>query len=167
VDVTSYIGQTNIITSPYWGPHEGPQTDIYIGKGGYHYSGMTYEGASGAHQTFTGTSVTGNGCVRCHMPPVTANMDVGDHSFQPRTSACADCHGDVDDFDVNAGQSNTKARLRTLRTELNTRKLLTRDGTTPLTSDQLADDDFALDRSMPGYVVPANLTLPSDTAGTL
>ncbi|HET7541753.1 MAG TPA: hypothetical protein VFK05_17885 [Polyangiaceae bacterium] len=167
MDVTNYIGATNAISSPYWGPHEGPQTEIYIGKGGYQYPNLKY--SSGTHQNFTGTGPTGNGCVRCHMPAIEENMGIGDHSFAARITACAGatCHGTIDNFDVNALQSNTKLRLRTLRTTLNTKKLLTRDGTTPLTDDQLKDDDFALDRSMPGYVVLANLTLPADTAGAL
>ncbi|HYQ47235.1 MAG TPA: collagen-like protein [Polyangiaceae bacterium] len=165
MDVTNYIDASNNISSAYWGPHEGPQTDIYSGKGGYQFAGLTY--TNSVHQNFTGTGSTGNGCVRCHMPPVTENMGIGDHSFYARTSTCTSCHGPTDNFDVNAGQSNTKIRLRALRTELNTRKLLTRDGSTPLTSNQLADDDFALDRSMPSYVVLANLSIPADVAGAL
>lgn len=167
MDVTNYIGPTNNISSAYWGPHEGPQMEIYSGKGGYEYPNLTY--SNGTHQNFTGTGPTGNGCVRCHMPPVEENMGIGDHSFAARTSACAasGCHGNINNFDVNAAQSNTKLRLRTLRTALNSQKLLTRDGTTPLTEDQLKDDDFALDRSMPSYVVLANLAVPAETAGAL
>jgi hypothetical protein len=114
MDVTNYIGATNNISSAYWGPHEGPQTDIYSGKGGYHYAGMTYDNS--AHQSFTGTGSSGNGCVRCHMPAVPENMGYGDHSFYARVSACQSCHGPLNDFDVNSGQSNTKLRLRALRT---------------------------------------------------
>ncbi|HYQ04719.1 MAG TPA: hypothetical protein VER96_38860 [Polyangiaceae bacterium] len=165
MDVTNYIGDSNNISSAYWGPHEGPQTDIYSGKGGYQFAGLTY--TNSAHQNFTGTGSTGNGCVRCHMPPIAENMGIGDHSFYARTSSCTGCHGALDNFDVNAGQSNTKARLRALRTELNNRKLLTRDGTNQLNEDQLADDDFALDRSMPSYVVLANLKVSADIAGAL
>jgi hypothetical protein len=165
MDVTNYIDATNNISSAYWGPHEGPQTDVYSGKGGYHYAGMTY--TNSAHQNFTGTGSSGNGCVRCHMPAITENMGIGDHSFYPRTSACTSCHGPVDDFDVNSGQSNTKERLRALRTELNDRELLTRDGVNPLTQAELDDDDFDLDRSMPSYIVLANLVVPADVAGAL
>jgi len=167
MDVTNYIGTTNNISSAYWGPHEGPQTDIYSGKGGYQYPNLQY--SNGTHQTFTGTGSTGNGCNRCHMPPVTENMGIGDHSFAARTSACsgAGCHGTINNFDVNAAQSNTKLRLRTLRTALNDRKLLTRDGTTPLTDAQLKDEEFALDRSMPSYIVLANLAVPAEVAGSL
>src|SRR5580658_2155259 len=43
VDVTNYLTPTgNAITSVYWGPHEGPQADLFTGVGGYEYAGMTY-----------------------------------------------------------------------------------------------------------------------------
>ena len=39
-DVTNYIkgGNDNNINSTTWGPHEGPQTAIYSGKGGYEFA---------------------------------------------------------------------------------------------------------------------------------
>jgi hypothetical protein len=68
---------------------------------------------------------------------------------------------------VNAGQSNTEIRLRTLRTRLNTLNMISRDGLVPLTQAQLDDDDFALDKALPSSIVPANGALPAGTAGAL
>ena len=74
------------INSSHWGPHEGPHADVYTGKGGYQYSGKTYENSS--HANFT------NGCVDCHMAPDANNQGVGNHSFYPQLATCqkAGCH---------------------------------------------------------------------------
>jgi hypothetical protein len=164
-DVVNFIVTTNNVSSSTWGPHNGPQTDVYSGKGGYHYAGKTY--TNSAHQNFTGTTASGNGCVRCHMPADDANMGIGNHSFYAQTSACASCHGTLSNFDVNAAQSNTKVRLRALRTELNAQNMLSRDGLVPLTQAQLDDDDFALDKALPSSVHSPNNALPADVAGAL
>lgn len=166
-DVMNYIVASNNISSSTWGPHEGPQTDIYSGKGGYEFAGHTYD-RSNAHQTFNADNNDGrtNGCVVCHMPASAENGDYPDHSFYPKVSVCKGCHN-TEDFDVLGGQTDTKNLLRQLRTELNDHSLLSRDGLVPLTSDQVADDDFAEDRALPGSVILANKTLPADVAGAL
>jgi hypothetical protein len=162
-DVTNYIKPTgNATRSVHWGPHEGPQSDIYTGKGGYHYAGVSYGNSS--HQALE------KGCVSCHMPETAGvNQGVGDHSFYPQLSACtmSGCHaGDAPtNFDINGGQSTIKAMIRELRTALNTKGWLTRSDAAPwdpLTAAQLADDDFALDEPNP------DLTgLAGDDAGAL
>ena len=78
-DVTNFITASNTLSSSHWGPHEGPQADVYSGKGGYAYAGMTYGNSS--HQAFT------NGCVDCHMPPIDTNQGIGNHSFYGQPSA--------------------------------------------------------------------------------
>jgi hypothetical protein len=145
-DVTNYITASNNLTSIHWGPHEGPQSDIYTGKGGYQYPNKTY-GAS-THQSFT------NGCVDCHMPAVASNAGVGNHSFYPQLSSCqkAGCHVNATNFDVGGGQSAMKSLLIALRTELNTKGWLTRSETAPyeaLTTAELADQHFAEDKVRP------------------
>ncbi len=149
-DVTNYITASNALTSTRWGPHEGPQSDVYTGKGGYHYAGKTY-GAS-THQGFT------NGCVDCHMPSVASNAGVGNHSFYPQLSACqkAGCHVNATSFDVGGGQSAMKSLLIALRRELNNetagRGWLTRSETAPyaaLTEEELTDQHFAEDLVRP------------------
>ncbi len=170
-DVTSYITASNKITSTFWGPHEGPQADIYTGKGGYQYAGQTYKSSS--HQAFT------NGCIECHMPPVASNQGIGDHSFNPQLSTCqqAGCHATATSFDVIGGQSLMEAGIQELRVALNTRGWLTRAAAAPygpLASSDLADDQFQTDQVRPQtYGAPttdsgtAAVPLTADQAGAL
>jgi hypothetical protein len=155
-DVTNYIvAGSNNITSNTWGPHEGPQTDVYTGLGAYEYHNKA------SYPKSTHTVSLKNGCVDCHMPPVAENGGYPNHSFYPQVSACKNCHGVVDDFNIGGEQDDTKTALRSLRTALNTKLMLTRDGTTQLTPNQLADDNFADDNALPKNGVTA------DEAGAL
>ena len=147
-DVTNYIitaTATNSFTNTRFGPHEGPQTDIYTGKGGYHYQGRTYNSSS--HQNF------GNGCVTCHMPGTDSNEGIGDHSFAAKLSSCQSggCHTEATSFNVGGQQRDMKDKLRQLREAL--RGWLTRAEVAPydaLTDAQVADENFAEDASRPG-----------------
>jgi hypothetical protein len=146
-DVTNYITASNNLSSTHWGPHEGPHSDIYTGKGGYHYVGLTYKNST--HQGFT------NGCVNCHMPEVASNGNIGNHSFYPQVSACqqAGCHATATNFDVIGGQSAMKAGIQELRVALNNKGWLTRSEAAPyqaLTATELADQDFHHDGVRPG-----------------
>jgi len=157
-DVTNYVTATNNLTSTHWGPHEGPQSDVYTGKGGYHYTGLVYKNSS--HQGFT------NACVDCHMPSVASNAGIGDHSFYPQLSTCqkAGCHVNATSFDVIGGQSAMKAGIQELRVALNDMGWLTRSETAPydpLSATDLADQQFAAD-----LVRPAN-ALTADQAGAV
>jgi Collagen triple helix repeat (20 copies)/Cytochrome c552 len=142
-DVTNYIlaADNNNVSSMHWGPHEGPHSDVFTGKGGYEYSGKTY--SNGSHQNLA------NGCVNCHMPGVSTNQDIGDHSFYAQQSACTKCHATAKNFDVLGGQSKTKTGLQRLRVALNDAGLLSRDGLAPLSDAVLADSSFALDKALP------------------
>jgi hypothetical protein len=162
-DVTNYILATaNSITSTTWGPHEGPQGDVFVGagKGAYEYPPKTYGNSS--HQNFS------TGCVQCHMPKIVENGNIGNHSFYPQLSACTNCHGNITNFDVAGGQSAVRSMLRSLRTKLNIMLLLTRDGVNPLSSSQLSDNEFALDETLPEKtanalppaVLPPTATIP-------
>lgn len=158
-DVTNFIGASNNLTSPYWGPHEGPQSDIYTGKGGYHFASKTY--TSSSHQAFL------NGCVDCHMGPVASNGGIGDHSFRPKLASCqsAGCHVTATSFDVAGGQSAMKAGIRELRKALNDQGWITRSSGAPydvLTASELANDFFAEDSVRPGAT-----GLTADQAGAL
>jgi len=158
-DVTNYIAASNVLSSRNWGPHRGPQSDIYTGKGGYHYAGQTYRNST--HQGFT------NGCVDCHMPKVASNADVGNHSFYPQLSACqrSGCHANATSFDVGGGQSAMKGALQELRKELNTLGWLTRSETAPyemLTDAEVVDPNYAEDA-----VRPSTTPLTADQAGAL
>lgn len=113
-DVTNYINGDTTITSGYWGPHEGPQSDIFTGKGGYHFNGKSY--GDSTHQGLE------EGCVSCHMPEVADNSDVGNHSFAPQLSACTSsgCHNanSTPDFDVAGGRTEMTAGIQRLRETL-------------------------------------------------
>jgi len=146
-DVTNYIAPTNnSIGSTRWGPHEGPQADIYTGKGGYHFGSNTYDTSS--HQALE------KGCVSCHMPEVEDNQGIGDHSFAPKLAACGGggCHQNAKSFDIEGRQTDMFSNLRDLRTALNGKGYLTRAEAEPydaLTPAQLADANFALDTPNP------------------
>jgi hypothetical protein len=144
-DVTNYITDANTLSNR-WGPHEGPQADVYSGKGGYHYGTNTYLNSS--HQALA------KGCVSCHMGSVAANAGVGNHSFAPELSTCttAGCHATATSFDVIGGQTAMKNSLRELRALLNEKGWLTRSEAAPfvkLTDAQVGDDHFAEDTAAP------------------
>ena len=114
VDVTNYVlAGSNKITSTYWGPHEGPQADIFTGQGGYQYPGQTY-GTSTHQQKLS--------CVDCHMPNVASNADVPNHTFNPQLSVCASLrlpHAAPTTFDVAGGESVVKGALTDLERAMN------------------------------------------------
>lgn len=158
-DVTNYITASNSLSSSFWGPHEGPQSDIYTGKGGYHYAGKAYKTSS--HQAFK------NGCLNCHMPPVATNDGIGNHSFAPQLSTCqqSGCHVSATSFDVIGGQSAMEAGIQELRVALNKAGYLTRTQAAPyqaLSDTDLADQAFQTDQVLPGAT-----GVPADTAGAL
>lgn len=161
-DVTNYITASNTITNSHWGPHEGPQADVYSAKGGYQFAGLVY-GSSTHEQKLA--------CVDCHMPNVESNQKAPDHSFYAKINACSQCHADAKDFDVSGGQSAVKASLFELQKALNEAGLLTRSESAPyeqLTAAQLADGDFAHDESRPGAGPGGSPTvLTADQAGAL
>ncbi|HEY0466673.1 MAG TPA: hypothetical protein VGC79_20840, partial [Polyangiaceae bacterium] len=162
-DVNNYVlPGTNAITSTTWGPHEGPDADVYSGKGGYEYP------APLKYSTSTHSLSLANGCVDCHMPPVAENGGIGNHSFYPQQSACKQCHATATTFDVNGGQTKVKQELQALRVKLDSLKLLTRDGINTL-GTALTDQSFSLDESLPASAVGAAGRLPVDgpTAGAL
>lgn len=160
-DVTNYVLATNNLSSTHWGPHEGPQADVYSGKGGYHYAGMTYGNSS--HQGFK------NGCVDCHMPPVAENQGIGNHSFYAQLSSCQKqgCHVNTTSFDVIGGLSSMRTTIQDLRIALNTAGFLTRSAAAPyapLSATELKDLTFSLDQVRPDA---ANTAVSADKAGAL
>jgi hypothetical protein len=152
-DVTNYILPTNNnLSSTYWGPHEGPQSDIYTGQGGYHYAFQSY--VSGSHAGFV------NGCLDCHMVKVAANENIGNHTFDPQLSTCtAQCHIGITSFDTMVTNSNIPAGIQELRVILNNKGWLTRSTAAPyvaLTATQLADKNYALDLTLPSSGLTAD-----------
>ncbi len=164
-DVSVYIGANNALSSTRWGPHEGPQSDVYSGKGGYHFAGMTY--SSSAHTTVS------NACVSCHMAPVAGNGNVPDHTMKPALAFCKTCHSQYagTSFDVQGGQTLVRNALSELQAALNAAGMLTRAAAAPygaLSDADLEDNQFHLDAVRPnsgpnGAHIQAN----SPTAGAL
>jgi hypothetical protein len=161
VDITHYITPTgNKITSVHWGPHEGPQADLFTGVGGYQYAGQAY-GRSTHEQQLS--------CVDCHMIDMTDNRNVADHSFNPNLLACAGCHASATTFDVNGFQSQVQGALTQIETWLNAQGILTRATAAPyttLTAAQLGDGNWGDDEPVPGATI-AGALLTQDQAGAL
>jgi hypothetical protein len=157
VDVTNYITTSNKL-SIYWGPHEGPQADIFTAQGGYQYPGQTY-GTSTHQQKLS--------CVDCHMPDVAENSGVPNHGFNPQLSVCATsgCHTPAPTtFDVAGGESVVKGTLTDLERAMNDLGWLTRASTapyTPLTDPDggggtVGDGNWSEDTPMPGVTLAAS-----------
>jgi len=161
VDVTNYLTVTgNVITSAHWGPHEGPQADLFTGVGGYQYAGQTYGEATHEQKL---------SCVDCHMVPVADNSNVPDHSFAPQLSACLGCHAGATSFDVNGFQTDVESALTAMETFLNDQGLLTRASAapyTPLTLTELGDGNWSEDNPVPGGSLEGGL-LTQDQAGAI
>ena len=159
-DVTQFItAANNSLTSTHWGPHEGPQADIYTGLGGYHYVGKTY--GTSSHQAFE------NGCINCHMPAI-ASTKTSAITRSPRiseTCTSAGCHATAKSFDVGGGKSAMTAGIQELRVALNLKGWLTRSEVAPyvpLSVADLADPQLKLDLTMPGVT-----GLTGDEAGAV
>ncbi len=161
VDITNYVAATGTkITSVYWGPHEGPQADLFTGVGGYHFAGQIY-GESTHEQKL--------GCIDCHMVDVADNSGVPDHSFNPQIAACRGCHAGITTFDVNGFETQMQAELTQIETFLNNQGMLTRATTapySPLGSDELGDGNWSQDTPVPGGSVDGGL-LTQNQAGAL
>jgi hypothetical protein len=161
-DMTQYITASNTLTSTHWGPHEGPAADLTSGLGGYQFAGKTY-GQSTHEMKLT--------CVDCHMPNVTMNQGVPDHSFAPQLTACLNCHAGATSFDMNGGESLTKAALTELEAALNTAGYLTRAASppyVPLSPSNIGDGNWKTDGTRPGAGPDGGATvLTADQAGAL
>jgi hypothetical protein len=165
-DVTNYIGADTVLTSVNWGPHEGPQSDVFSAKGGYQFATMTY-GTSTHQQKLT--------CVDCHMNAPAPSQDGGatwaNHSFYPQLSACLSCHAGATSFDINGGEGQIKATMFELQKALNDAGYLTRGAAAPypaLQPSELTDAHFELDHTRPGGGAEGGvLHLTADQAGAL
>jgi hypothetical protein len=164
-DVALYITASNTMSSRNWGPHEGPQTDVFSGKGGYHFTGLTY--GSSTHVTIA------NACVSCHMGAVAANSNVPDHTMKPKVAFCKTCHTQYNGttFDVQGGQTVVRNALSELQAALNGANLLTRSASAPyapLSEEELGDKQFHLDKVRPGGgPAGANIVANAATAGAV
>ncbi len=101
------------VTSTHWGPHHGPQSAMLLGQGG---AGKVVGSPSAHAMLVTDT------CVTCHMG------ESGNHTFEPGTDSCADCHGDTDDFDVEGLQTEVDVLIAQVRDLLIAKGLLDAEG---------------------------------------
>jgi hypothetical protein len=110
------------ITSPFWGPHDGPQSNVLIGQSAFVFTGATY------HNSPHATLVT-NGCPTCHMPTPFSNQAGGHTMKMTYTSNGSDvdlttgcnqtgCHSGLTDFNHNNAQDSVMAKVVALRTIL-------------------------------------------------
>ncbi len=108
------------ITSPFYGPHHGPQSTSLAGIG-------AYELGTGWPDPGTGsTHATNSTCTTCHM----YNQE---HSWAPSLDACntAECHGNIGlitSVTDNTRQVNFRTSLNTLKDKLTTAGLLDQSG---------------------------------------
>lgn len=164
-DVSLYITANNTMSNARWGPHEGPQSDVYSGKGGYHFDGKTY--SSSAHATLA------NACVSCHMAPVAANGNVPDHTMKPAVAFCKTCHTEYGGatFDIQGGQTLVSNALKELQGLLDAKGLLTRSESAPyaeLSAEERDDRQYHLDHVRPGSgPAGAHQQVDAATAGAI
>jgi hypothetical protein len=170
VDVTNYLAATNPITSVHWGPHEGPQADLFTGAGGYHFASQTY-GESTHEQKLS--------CIDCHMASVADNSNVPDHSMNPQIAACNNCHAGATNFNINGFQSQIQAALTQIEGYFNAQGLLTRAAAAPYTplgdpadaqagapQGVVGDGNWGADQPVPGGMIDGAL-MTRDQAGAL
>jgi hypothetical protein len=164
-DVTFFIGDTNTMSSFRWGPHSGPQADLFSGIGGFHFGSARY--TPSAHVTIA------DACVSCHMQPVAANANVPDHTMKPTVAYCKTCHTTYTgtDFNIQGGRSIVANGLAELQRLLNEANLLTRATAQPfpaLSEEELADRQFQRDYvRQRGGPNNTNLVIDRPTAGAL
>jgi hypothetical protein len=79
----------------HWGPHHGPQSAMLLGV-----AGAGVEGSPSAHYRSVEDT-----CVACHMG------ENRSHTFEPDVAACQECHGDVENFDIEGVQTEVQAML--------------------------------------------------------
>jgi hypothetical protein len=161
-DVTNYITASNPI-STYWGPHEGPQADVFSGVGGYHFGANSVCGTN-ACAYGNSTHQQRLACADCHMPDVATNANVPNHSFYAQVSACTQCHAGATTFDISGGRGQMQAALTELEKALNNAGYLTRATSAPyvaLATTEVGDGNWAIDRPR------GPNTLTADQAGAL
>ena len=123
------------ITSPYWGPHHGPQANVLGGVGGYEFAG-TYAYTNSDHTT----KVT-DGCVTCHMGTYNGtsgghNMEMYDKSGTDSPSAinttgCVSCHTEGSTAlvaKITTTQTGVQALLDALQAAMINKGIMTSSG---------------------------------------
>lgn len=131
---------TILITNQFYGPHYGPQANMFMGKGPVQLPG------SMSYQNSPHSSIVGNGCVTCHMSTA-IGLRAGGHQMRAyyvndfgqsvyNYSSCnnAACHPDVSTLDQIRAQNRAEiiALLDQLKNKLVSRGLLNQSGYVPV-----------------------------------
>ncbi len=96
-------GETFEITSTHYGPHHGPQANVWGGEGFAEIPGeAAYTGDDGAHS-----------CTSCHMNDYADGA--GGHSWHPNPAGCYECHSEAG---LEGIQTAVETKLNTLRDQL-------------------------------------------------
>jgi hypothetical protein len=125
-NVVNYkMGLPTWVNGSSFGPHDGPQTDIFMGANGITYGKNI---PSSAHRD----SVDG-ACVTCHMQTTPATTDpkfllTGGHTFAVKyttatntiemTDTCTQCHGPITSFDLVREDYNGDGIIEGVQTEV-------------------------------------------------
>lgn len=119
-DVADPTGSATI-TSYRYGPHHGPQGNLFAGTGGYEI-GTGYTNSS--H-----TNGLTNSCVTCHMGEADG-VESGGHSMGFNATQCASCHSDATALETKIAttQSNITVLLDSLGTILTNKGHLAANG---------------------------------------
>jgi len=120
-DATNYVEVT--AGSSGFGPHHGPQTDMYVGA-----NAITYgkDIPSSAHR-----EVVKDSCATCHMQEAESSpafLNAGGHTFKMKwdsgtnvvemTEACVKCHGEVEGFDFKRQDYDGNGVVEGVQTEV-------------------------------------------------
>jgi hypothetical protein len=107
------------ISSPYYGPHHGPQSTILEGIGGAELGAGYPTAGSGPHRTKAS-------CITCHMGEYSS--EEGGHSWHTSLESCVVCHTDATTFDVNGKQTEIAGLIEELKIGLIAQGVLDTEG---------------------------------------
>jgi hypothetical protein len=99
------------ITSTHWGPHHGPQANVFYGIGGFEVAGSESYPTPGTHAHAKDAS-----CNTCHMGTYTSGK--GGHTFHPNIDNCKTCHTGATSFDVKGVQTDISNLLDQIEAKL-------------------------------------------------
>lgn len=142
-------GEDVTITNARYGPHYGPQSNMFAGSGAYEVPGSV------AYQNSAHTALVTDGCITCHMSDPIGNstgghqmglayVQFGNTAFN--YNGCTECHQDVNALTEN--RNELREEIMTLQYELR---------------DKLVDKGL-LNAS---ELVPVPLTMTQDEAGAI
>ncbi|MBN2237812.1 MAG: hypothetical protein JW729_09640 [Bacteroidales bacterium] len=104
---TASPGETFRISSTHYGPHHGPQVNVFAGIGFAEIAGPVDYPVAGTSKHYQEAS-----CTVCHMGDYVDKQ--GGHTFNPSLAACNECHSTTS-FDYGGVQFDVEEKLVELR----------------------------------------------------